>query len=119
VWNERQVARLAANSESPRVFLAGGKAPGTGQIFRNPDMGRALRLIVEKGPHAFYKGEIAQAILKTSRKLGGTIMAEDLEVFQPEFVTFISIDYRGWRVYELPPNSQGSAALEMLNFHGD
>jgi gamma-glutamyltranspeptidase/glutathione hydrolase len=110
---ERQ---LAANPESARVFLAEGKAPAIGQLFRNPDMARALRLIADKGPDAFYKGEIAQAILRTSEKLGGTMTAEDLAAFQPEFVTPISIGYRGWQVYELPPNSQGMAALEMLNF---
>ena len=77
--------------------------------------GRRLRLIAEQGPGAFYKGEIAAAILKTSQKLGGTMTAEDLAGFSSEWVTPISIDYRGWRVYELPPNSQGMAALEMLN----
>ncbi len=108
--------RLAANPESARVFLPGGRAPTVGQLFRNPDMARALRLLADKGPDAFYTGEIAQAVLKTSDKLGGTMTREDLAAFQPEFVTPISIDYRGWRVYELPPNSQGMAALEMLNF---
>ncbi len=114
-WKEEERS-LAANVESAKVFLPGGKAPATGQVFRNPDMGKALRLIAEKGPDVFYKGEIAQAIVKTSGRLGGTLTAEDLASFQPEFVTPISIDYRGWRVYELPPNSQGMAALEMLNF---
>jgi gamma-glutamyltranspeptidase/glutathione hydrolase len=116
VWNEGGVIRgLKANDESARVFLPGGHAPKTGQVFRDPDVGHALRLIAEQGPDAFYKGDIAKAILKTSRQLGGTMTAEDLAAFQPEWVEPLSIDYRGWRVSELPPNGQGMAALEMLN----
>ncbi|HLK65971.1 MAG TPA: gamma-glutamyltransferase [Bryobacteraceae bacterium] len=117
LWSSAgNVRGLKTNDESARVFLPNGKAPETGEIFRNPDMGHALRLIAEQGPQAFYKGEIAAAILKTSQKLGGTMTAEDLASFSPEWVDPISIDYRGWRVYELPPNGQGMAALEMLNF---
>ena len=95
--------------------LPGGKAPLEGDLFRNPGMARAFRLVAEQGPDAFYKGEIAAAILKTSHSLGGTMTAEDLASFSSEWVQPISIDYRGWRVYELPPNGQGMAALEMLN----
>jgi len=107
--------KLKTQDESARVFWAKGKAPVQGDVFRNPDLARAYRLIADKGPEAFYKGEIAAAILKTSQKLGGTMTAEDLATFSSEFVTPISSDYRGWRVYELPPNGQGMAALEMLN----
>ena len=109
------VAKLRANPESASVFLPGEKSPKEGDIFRNPGMARALRLVAEKGPDALYKGEIAAAILKTSRSLGGTMTAEDLAAYSSEWVQPISIDYRGWRVYELPPNGQGMAALEMLN----
>jgi gamma-glutamyltranspeptidase/glutathione hydrolase len=105
---------LRNNAESTRVLLPGGKALQTGQRFRNPDQAHALRLIAEQGPDVYYKGEIAAAILKTSQHLGGTMTAQDLESFSPEWVEPISIDYRGWRVYELPPNGQGVAALEML-----
>ncbi len=109
------VARLEVNAESKRVFLPGGKAPHTGDLFKNPDMARALRLIAEHGPDAFYKGDIAAAILKTSKHLGGTMTAQDLASYSSEWVQPLSIDYRDWRVYELPPNGQGMAALEMLN----
>jgi gamma-glutamyltranspeptidase / glutathione hydrolase len=112
---DENVKRLRMDAESTRVFLPGGKAPEVGEIFRNPDLGHAYRLIAEQGPDAFYKGEIAAAILKTSRRLGGTMTAEDLAGFSPEWVTPIFTDYRGSRVYELPPNGQGMAALEMLN----
>jgi gamma-glutamyltranspeptidase/glutathione hydrolase len=115
-WDgETARAKLESHAETARVFLPDGRAPRTGDIFRNPDLGRSLRLIADQGPDAFYKGEIAKAILKTSRDLGGTMTAEDLASFSPEWVTPISTEYRGWHVYELPPNVQGMAALEMLN----
>ena len=101
--------------ETNRVFQPGGRAPRVGEVFKNPEMGRALRILAEKGRDAFYKGEIADAILKTSKSLGGTMTADDLSSFTSEWVSPISSEYRGWRVYELPPNSQGIAALEMLN----
>jgi gamma-glutamyltranspeptidase / glutathione hydrolase len=109
------VGALRGQPETARVYLPGGRAPRVGEVFKNPEMGRALRVIAEKGRDAFYKGEIADAILKTSRSLGGTMTAEDLSTFSSEWVEPISSEYRGWRVYELPPNSQGIAALEMLN----
>ncbi len=116
VWaSAGNVKLLQAQEESARVFLPGGKPPQMGEIFRNPQMARAFRLLAEKGPEVFYKGEIAAAILKTSQGQGGTISAEDLASFSSEWVQPISTEYRGWRVYELPPNGQGMAALEMLN----
>lgn len=107
--------RIKPYPESVRVFLPGGNVPKEGDLFRNPDVGRALRLIADQGPAAFYRGEIAGSILKTSKTLGGTMTAEDLAGFSSEWVTPISTDYRGWKIFELPPNSQGMAALEMLN----
>ena len=109
------VERLKSQPESARLFLPDGKPPIIGQVFRNPELAHAYRLIAAQGPKAFYEGEIAAAILKTSKRLGGAMTAEDLAAFSPEWVKPISIDYRGWRVYELPPNGQGMAALEMLN----
>jgi gamma-glutamyltranspeptidase/glutathione hydrolase len=106
---------LLSNPESRRVFLPGDNVPKTGQVFRNPDVARALRLIAEQGEPAFYKGEIAKAILKTSADLGGTMTADDLADYSAEWVEPISTTYRGWNVYELPPNGDGMAALEMLN----
>ncbi|HEY1950482.1 MAG TPA: gamma-glutamyltransferase [Bryobacteraceae bacterium] len=115
-WNDPvSLEKLQPGEESSRVFLPGGKPPQVGQLFRNPGMAKAFRLIAEKGRDAYYKGEIAQAILSTSRRQGGTMTAEDLAGFSSEWVTPISTDYRGWKIYELPPNGQGMAALEMLN----
>jgi gamma-glutamyltranspeptidase / glutathione hydrolase len=108
-------SKFARDPEGQRVYLPGGKPPAIGQVFRNPDLAMALRLVAEKGPGAFYQGEIAHAILGTSEAAGGTMSAEDLAQFSPEWVEPISSTYRGWTIYELPPNGQGLAALEMLN----
>jgi gamma-glutamyltranspeptidase/glutathione hydrolase len=114
-WRAAARAKLKKDPETRRVFLVHDEAPQTGDIFRNPEVAKALRLLGEGGPQAFYSGEIAKAILATSRELGGTMTAEDLKEFSAEWVEPISITYRGWKVYELPPNGQGMAALEMLN----
>ena len=108
-------AKLKQTEEAERVFLPNARPPAVGEKFSNPDLGKTLRLLAEKGPREFYDGEIAKAILKTSESLRGTRQAADLSEFSSEWVDPISIDYRGWRVYELPPNGQGMAALEMLN----
>jgi len=106
---------ISSDPESRRVFLPDGKPPALGEIFRSPDLAKALKLIAQDGPNAFYKGEIARAILSTSQAFGGTMAADDLAEFSPEWVNPISTTYRGWTIYELPPNGQGMAALEMLN----
>jgi len=113
-WKAFQHA-LNAEPNAQAVFLPGGKAPATGQVFRNSQYARALELVASQGPDAFYRGPIAQALLKTSERLGGVMTAADLADFRPEWVDPISTTYRGWTVYELPPNGQGMAALEMLN----
>src|SRR5260370_1396023 len=92
-----------------------GGAPTVGEIFRNPDLARALEAIAKEGRDAFYKGTLAKRILDTSTKFGGTMAADDLAEFAAEWVDPISTDYRGWTVYEMPPNEQGIAALMMLN----
>lgn len=114
-WWEEAQAGLLTNAESTRVFLPGGKVPETGEIFRNPDVAHALRLIAGQGEAAFYKGEIAKALLKTSDALGGTMTSDDLASYSAEWVEPIQTTYRDWTVYELPPNGDGIAALEMLN----
>jgi gamma-glutamyltranspeptidase / glutathione hydrolase len=106
---------VSQDPEGRKVYLPGGKAPEVGQIFQNRDLAKALRLVANNGADAFYKGEIARAIVSTSQSLGGTMAADDLAEFTPEWVEPISTKYRDWTVYELPPNGQGMAALEMLN----
>ena len=112
---EGAVDIIANDPESRKVYLPDGKVPEVGQIFRNPDLAKALRLIASEGTSTVYKGEIAQAILATSQAQGGTMAFPDLAEFSPEWVEPISTTYRGWTIYELPPNGQGMAALEMLN----
>ncbi len=107
--------KLKKDAESRRVFLFRDEAPKMGTLFRNPDVAKALRLLADGGPQAFYSGEIAKAILATEKEFGGVMSAEDLKDFQAEWVEPVSTTYRGWKVYELPPNGQGMAALEMLN----
>jgi gamma-glutamyltranspeptidase / glutathione hydrolase len=113
-WNE-SADWVAADPEGRRVYLPNGKPPAVGQVFQNRDLAKALRLVAQNGADDFYKGEIARAILSTSQGLGGTMAADDLAEFAPEWVEPISTTYRDWTVYELPPNGQGMAALEMLN----
>jgi len=111
----RARATLETDENGRRIFLPQGRAPAVGEIFHNPELGRALELIAEGGAASFYRGPIAKAILRTSDKQGGTMAAADLSEFASEWVEPISTDYRGWKVYELPPNGQGMATLEMLN----
>ncbi len=107
--------KLKKTPESKRVFLPRDEVPAMGQLFKNPEVGKALRLVADGGAQAFYSGEIAKAILETEREFGGVMSAEDLQEFSAEWVEPVSTTYRGWKVYELPPNGQGMAALEMLN----
>ena len=112
---EGDAQALKQTPEAERIFLSGGKVPEVGEMFVNPDLGKTLRLIAEQGRDVFYRGEIAQSIISTSKELGGTMQPDDLADFSAEWVDPISINYRGWKVSELPPNGQGMAALEMLN----
>jgi gamma-glutamyltranspeptidase/glutathione hydrolase len=108
-------SQFSDNAESRRVFLPEGQVPAAGAIFMNPDLANTLRIIADRGEDAFYKGPIAQAILKTSAENGGTMTADDLAQYSAEWVEPISTTYRDWNIYELPPNGDGMAALEMLN----
>jgi gamma-glutamyltranspeptidase/glutathione hydrolase len=100
---------------SRELYMPTGSAPKVGEVFRNPQLAHALHLIAELGAQAFYSGPVGEAILETSRKLGGTMTADDLREFQSEWVQPISTEYRDWKVYELPPNGQGAGTIEMLN----
>jgi gamma-glutamyltranspeptidase/glutathione hydrolase len=97
------------------VYLPGGTYPRTGQMFTNPDLANSLRLIGKNGADAFYRGSIADAIVKLSDEQNGFLTKADLADYQPEWVEPVSTTYHGWRVWETPPNTQGIAALSMLN----
>lgn len=106
---------LREDSATARTFLPGGVLPKNGELFRNPDLAWTYRRLATHGARDFYTGEVAKKILASSRLHGGTMTMADLAEYTPEWVTPISTTYRGWTVYELPPNGQGIAALEMLN----
>src|SRR5213076_29148 len=95
-------------------LVDGARAPRAGEWFKNPDLARTLRLIAEQGPGALYGGELGRRVVDRVRALGGYLTLDDLAVHRPEWVEPISVPFRGYRVWELPPNSQGVAALEML-----
>jgi gamma-glutamyltranspeptidase/glutathione hydrolase len=97
------------------VFLPGGRPPREGEVFRNPALARAYEALAKEGRDAYYRGAIARDIVAFSQKNGGFFAAEDLAASRADWVEPISTDYRGVRVYEIPPNGQGIAALEMLN----
>jgi len=108
-------AKLRRDPDAAAVFLPNGRAPRPGEIFRNPDLAWSLEQVARHGRNAFYQGEVAQRILRASRARGGTLEASDLAQYSPEWVAPISTTYRGWQIYEMPPNGQGIAALIMLN----
>lgn len=105
--------RQDANFQS--LFAPGGKIPKKGDIFRNPDLARTLSRIAEKGRDAYYRGGIAETIVRYSKRVGGFFSMEDFSDFHSEWVEPLSVGYRGYDVWELPPNGQGIAALQMLN----
>ena len=106
---------LRSNEAASKVYLPGDRAPKAGEVFKNEDLAWSLEQIAEHGRDAYYKGEIARKILAAEKMHAGPMVEEDLSRFQAEWVEPISTTYRDWTVYELPPNGQGLAALEMLN----
>jgi len=106
---------LRDNEAAAHTYLISDRAPRLGEIVRNPDLAWSLRQIVQGGRNAFYQGEITKRILALSARHGGALTAKDFSDYSSEWVEPVSTTYRGWTVYEMPPNSQGIAALEMLN----
>jgi len=97
------------------TFLPGGKPYAIGDIIKLPGHARTLRSIAETGAESFYRGEINDAIIEFSKKTGGYFEPDDLATFKPQWVEPISINYRGYDVWEIPPNGQGVCALLALN----
>ncbi len=114
LWSANADA-LKGDGAAVRTYLPNGQAPKVGEIFRNPALASSLREIVEHGRDAFYSGTIAERIVACCTQYGGTMTKADLADFSSEWVEPISTTYRGWTVYEIPPNGQGIAALMMLN----
>ena len=115
IWKQTEPT-LEANAYAKETFLVNGEhAPRFGDIWKNPMLAQSLGRIAVNGRDGFYKGATAQAIIDTDHEFGGVMTLQDLADFQPEWVDPISTTYRGWTVYEIPPNTQGIAALMMLN----
>jgi gamma-glutamyltranspeptidase/glutathione hydrolase len=106
---------LACHPGFAEVFMPGGRAPAPGEPFVNAGLARAYELIAIEGRDGFYKGAIAAEIERCVRGNGGYLGREDLEAHRCEWVEPVATSYRGWRVFELPPNGQGIAVLQMLN----
>ena len=106
---------LRSDEAASKAYLPNDHAPRVGEMFHNPDLAWSLQQIAERGRDAFYKGEITKKILESMRHHNGTMTAEDLASYSSEWAEPISTTYRDWTVYEMPPNGQGIAALEMLN----
>ena len=109
-----KVAELTAGPGYAQTFLPKGRPPEVGERFAMPNAARALKLIGQTKGEAFYRGEIAAAIAAWSRQHGGTLTAADLAAFEPEWVTPLAQNYRGYTLHEIPPNGQGIAAQMAL-----
>ncbi|GJD96333.1 gamma-glutamyltransferase family protein [Methylobacterium iners] len=107
--------RIGSDPDSAATYLIDGEAPRAGTIMRHPKLAQTLRRIAEQGRRGFYEGPVAQDMVAKLRSLGGLHTLEDFAGAAPDFVTPITTRYRGYDVYECPPNGQGLAALMMLN----
>lgn len=110
-----EVDLLRTDDAATSLYLPGDRAPKVGEVFKNPDLAASLGQIAERGRDAFYKGEISKKILDAMKRHNGTMTDKDLAEYSSEWVEPISTTYRDWTVYEMPPNGQGMAVLEMLN----
>ena len=97
------------------TYLINGRTPKKGEVFKNPDLANTYELISKKGRDAFYKGKIAKTISDEMKKHGGFLSYEDFASHTSNWIEPVSVNYRGYDVWELPPNGQGTAALQMLN----
>ena len=109
-----ETSLLIKDSTAAATFLPGGRAPKAGEWFQNPDYARTLETIATSGISTFYGGVIGRQIVTRLDALHGFITLDDMKRNQPTWVTPISVPFKGFRVWELPPNNQGIAALEML-----
>jgi gamma-glutamyltranspeptidase/glutathione hydrolase len=106
---------LRDNPQAALTYLPRDRVPAAGEIFRNAGLGQTYRAIAANGSDAFYRGDIAQRLVRCAERHGGAMTLADLSEFRAEWVDPISTSYRGWDVYEIPPNGAGIAALMMLN----
>jgi gamma-glutamyltranspeptidase/glutathione hydrolase len=109
-----QLNTLRRDSGATATYLRNGQPPRAGDWFTNPDLARTFREIAREGPATLYGGALGQRIVDRVKQLGGFLTLDDLKKNQVTWVTPISVDFQGYRVWELPPNNQGIATLEML-----
>jgi len=114
-WKGSERALLATPEAAAALLVDGQRAPRLGEVMKLPQMAATLKLIAKEGRDAYYKGEIAQKIVAYSESHGGYFSLQDFADHQDEWIDPVSTNYRGYDVWELPPNGQGIAALEMLN----
>jgi gamma-glutamyltranspeptidase/glutathione hydrolase len=112
---EQSVEKLKAHSDTASTYLIEGRAPRVGENFAQPNLANSLRKIAVGGSDAFYRGDIAREIVASLQRLGGQLTTRDFTEHHSTWVKPVSTTYRGTRLYELPPNGQGIAVLEMLN----
>lgn len=111
---ERNAKDIEEIANARATYLVNGEAPAHGQMFRNPDLARTYGLIAKGGRDAFYKGKIAKTMDAYFRRIGGDLRLKDFAAHTGDWVDPVGVNYRGYDVYELPPNTQGVAALQML-----
>ncbi|HEY1638118.1 MAG TPA: gamma-glutamyltransferase, partial [Rhizomicrobium sp.] len=115
---EKSAALIEETENAEHTYLIpdanGDHTPAEGEIFRNPDLAHTLTMIAQGGRDVFYKGAIARTIDAYFKRIGGDLRYEDFAAHHGEWVEPLSVNYRGYDVYELPPNGQGGAVLEML-----
>jgi gamma-glutamyltranspeptidase/glutathione hydrolase len=112
-WHE-SAASLNADEGGAINYLVNGRTPKAGEIFKNPRMAKTLKLIASSGAEVFYKGEIADKIVRCSERLGGLFTKRDFADHRSEWVEPVTANYRGYDICEMPPATQGFVALEML-----
>jgi len=111
---QRSLKAFSRYENFQKLYAPQGKVPRKGDVFRNPELAATYRLLARGGRDIFYRGELAKKIVAYSKQVGGFFSQEDFAGFKPEWVTPMSINYRGYDVWELPPNGQGLAVLQML-----
>jgi gamma-glutamyltranspeptidase/glutathione hydrolase len=112
-WHESE-SRLKSDEGASINYLINGRTPRANEIFKNPRMAKTLRHIADEGAEVFYKGDIAEKIVRCSERLGGLFAVKDFADHRSDWVEPITASYRGFDVYEMPPATQGFVALEML-----
>jgi gamma-glutamyltranspeptidase/glutathione hydrolase len=117
VWLQKIASKVKGKEFEPlfETFAPRGNIPEIGQLWKSPDHARTLKLIAETKAEAFYRGELAERIHKFIQQYGGFLTKDDLASYAPEWVEPISVNYRGYDVWEIPPNGQGVVALMALN----